>query len=855
MQANSDNTPFHERGLTSGEAAQQREQFGPNELEAGARKSLLGVALGVFAEPMFLLLAAAAGIYLVLGDLGEGLLLSAFAGLTIVLVIVQQARSERALDALRAMAAPTARVVRDGSPKTIPARDVVPGDWLLLAEGERVPADARIWKSQALHADESLLTGESAPVAKYPAGERADPNEAHTAVYANTLITHGRALTEVTATGKATRAGQIGATLARIQTGATPLEKSVGQLIKAFGVFAVAVSAAIAIYYGLFQNNWLQGALSGIALAMAMLPEEFPMVLTVFVALGAWRLTQLKVLARRPVVIETLGAATVLCVDKTGTLTENHMRVRTLVVGDHVEQVPVGSTALPERDHRLLEYALLASHVPVFDPMDRAVTALAQATLSGSEHLHGDWALAQEYELTPGFLAMSQAWRTNEDSAYVIAAKGAPEAVVDLCHLKAEEAARVLGIVARLANAGERVLAVAAGRSTATTLPENQHDFDFEFLGLVGFVDPLRTTARQVVEEARSAGVRVVMLTGDYPGTAEAIAREAAIDLAGGVLSGSDIAAMDDASLRTAVAKTNVFARILPEQKLRLVQALKANGEFVAMTGDGVNDAPALKAADVGVAMGARGTDVAREAASIVLLDEDLGRIVSAVRVGRRIFENLRKAMIYIGAMHIPIAGLALLPIAFGLPPLLLPVHVALIEMIIDPTCSVAFERTPEERDIMRHGPRDAAQPIMGRQQLILALIQGLCLLTGTLLVYWISLFEALPVEEARALTLIALTAGNLSLVRVNMTRDYVWKPTAQSGYGAYWLIVAGAVVGMALALYLPGLRDLLRFASPSATHLLVAVAAGVASGLAFDLLKVVPWVRQAMGATKARPA
>ncbi|MDZ4866141.1 MAG: cation-translocating P-type ATPase [Alphaproteobacteria bacterium] len=848
------------RGLSRAEAALRLAQFGPNELPGSKRRSVLRVALGVLMEPMFLLLAAAAGIYLVVGDIGEGLFLTAFAALTIALVVVQQRRSERALDALRAMAAPTARVAREGVTQSIPAREVVPGDLLLFAEGERIAADGVMRRGQGAHVDESLLTGESAPVRKSPyLGEgvppAADPGgDDRPFVYAGTLTTRGHGVAEVLTTGAATRAGRIGVSLASIETSSTPLERSVARLIRGFGLFALFVSATIALYYGLVKHDWLQGTLSAIALAMAMLPEEFPMVLMVFVALGAWRLAQLKVLARRPVVVETLGAATVLCVDKTGTLTENRMRIRTLVAGGIQESVPPGAGALPESHHRLVEYALLASHTSVFDPMDRAVSELARATLSGTEHLHGNWTLAQEYELTPGFLAMSHAWRA-EDGAYVVAAKGAPEAIIDLCHLADAESAPILDAVERLAKAGERVLAVAAGRSTASALPAEQHDFDFEFLGLTGFVDPLRVTAHDAVEEARRAGIRVMMLTGDYPATAAAIAHEAGIDLQGGVLSGADIAAMDDGTLRKAVGATQVFARILPEQKLRLVQALKANGEFVAMTGDGVNDAPALKAADVGIAMGARGSDVAREAASIVLLDEDLGRIVSAVRMGRRIFENLRKVMIYIAAMHVPIAGLALLPIVFGLPPLLLPMHIALIEMVIDPACSVVFERTPEEPDIMRHGPRPASQAIMGKPQLALALVQGLSLLIGTLAIYWVALNQSLPVDQARALTFLALTAGNLTLVRVNSTLGSAFRGLFHPGHAAFWIMVALVTLGMTLALAVPAFRALLHFDVPPAWHIVAATTAGVASAGWFDLLKPLASVRRAFGMQTSKSA
>ncbi|MDO9103147.1 MAG: HAD-IC family P-type ATPase [Candidatus Nitrotoga sp.] len=463
--------------------------------------------------------------------------------------------------------------------------------------------------------------------------------------------------------------------------------------------------------HGLIKGDWLQALLAGIALAMAMLPEEYPVVLTVFPALGARRLSKEGVLTRRINAIETLGATTVLCSDKTGTLTENRMTVTHLAAGgvaleDRLALDSVTDGRLPEAFHGLVEVAILASVVDPFDPMEKAFHQLGERFLADTEHLHHDWRLVQTYALSPALRAMSHVWAASGDGAQTLATKGAPEAVVDLCHLNDAQKARIASVVDELAAEGLRVLSVARGSFVGQDWPASEHDFDFEFVGLLGLADPVRPQ----VAECHAAGIRVVMITGDYPATAQAIAHQAGIaEREGDVLSGDEIATLSDEALRERMATVGVCARIAPEQKLRIVKALKARGDIVAMTGDGVNDAPALRAAHVGVAMGGRGTDVARESASLVLVDDNFAAIVAAVRLGRRIFDNLRKAMSYILAVHVPIAGMALLPVLFGWPALLYPMHIALLELIIDPACSIAFENEPAESDVMQRRPSLAA--------------------------------------------------------------------------------------------------------------------------------------------------
>ncbi|HEV6968005.1 HAD-IC family P-type ATPase [Roseateles sp.] len=836
-------------GLTTEQARQRLAACGPNELRGREDAGLAALLRGLFGEPMFLLLLAAAGLYLAFGDLGEGLLLAGFAVVTLGLTFFQERRSARALDALRELTVPQVRAIRDGRVQRLPAHDLVPGDLFLVGEGERIAADALLRDAAGLSVDESLLTGESVPVRKtaVPAAEPLPPaappgGDDAPWVFASTLAVAGHGLAEAVATGPRTEVGRIGAALAGIATEATPLQRQLGRLVRLFGGVAFVGCVLLAAWWGLSRGDWRQGLLSAIALGMGMLPEEFPMVLAIFMALGAWRMARLQVLARRPAVIEALGAVTVLCVDKTGTLTENRMQLRRLVT-DKADVEPRPGEALPEDVHRLAEYAMLASQRDGLDPMDRAVLAVGDAALAGTEHLHPDWRLAREYPLTPGLLAMAQAW-TAQDGGRWLAAKGAPEAIFDLCHLVPARREALLERVRRLAADGLRVLAVAEGRHDGradhdgAALPEHPHGHGFALLGLLGFADPLRASVPAAVAEARSAGIAVAMITGDHAATAAAIATQAGLDTAAGVLAGPELEALDDAALAAAVRTVRVFARVSPAQKLRLVEAFKRNGETVAMTGDGVNDAPALKAAHVGIAMGGRGTDVAREAAGLVLLDEDFSRIVAGVRMGRRIFDNLRKVMVYITAIHVPVVGLALLPLLFGLPPLMLPAHVVLTEMVIDPACSLAFEGAPEDPRVMRRPPRRASDGLLGIGLLLEGLLQGAALLATTLAVYALALHAGRLEDEARALAVVGLTVGNLMLVAANIAAGLGPRALLEPGARAFWAVAAAAAAALAATLLWPPLRGLLHFGLPSAadlgaTLLAVALAVGVGAGVA----------------------
>ncbi len=844
-------------GLSSAQARAQLAQCGPNELPQAPRRGVGRIVLGVLSEPMFLLLVVAAGIYLAIGDPHESLLLAAFAALSVGLVVVQEARSERALEALRALGAPSAKVLRDGAPVRIPAREVVPGDVLLAGEGERIAADGWVLRADDLSVDESLLTGESVPVGKRArrdadaAALPAPGGDGQPCAFGGTLIVRGHAQILVERTGSASAAGRIGVSLASISTEQTLLQRSIGRLVRLFGLVALATSVTVVLGYGLIRGDWVQGMLSGIALAMAMLPEEFPMALAVFLALGAWRMARVKVLARRPAMVETLGAATVLCVDKTGTLTENRMRLKALLAGDAQVELRGDERELPESVHRLLEYALLASKRHAHDPMDSAVGALAGQTLVDTGHLHADWPLEREYGLSDDLMAISRVWQG--DGGREIASKGAPEAVLTLCRVDGAARARVLDEVQALAARGLRVLGVASGKAPAGALPDDPRAFELRFEGLIAFADPLRASAPGAVARVREAGMAVAMITGDYPSTALAIAAEAGIDTAGGVLAGPEIDALDDAALAEAVRRVRVYARIRPEQKLRLVQALKADGEVVAMTGDGVNDAPALKAAHIGLAMGDRGTDVAREAAGIVLLEDDFGRIVDGVRLGRRIFENLRKVLIYIAAIHVPVAALALAPLLLGLPPMILPLHVVLIEMVIDPICSIAFENLPERKGLMRSGPRRRDEPLIGIRQLGVGVLLGVLVFALAFALYAWLLARGQGEALARTQAFVALTVANLMLVRILASDRPVLATLLQRGHLPFWIITLVVTGVIAACILTPGLAGLFGFASPGLATLAGVVVVSILAMALIDLSKQLPPVRRTLAVQSQR--
>jgi len=844
-------------GLSDAEAELRLQTHGPNELPRTGQRTIARIVADVLREPMLAMLLGAGAIYLALGDRGEALILIAFAGLSILITIIQETRTERALEALRDLTSPRALVIRDGVRKRIAGREVVPDDLIVLAEGDRVPADGRIVRGDGLMLDESLLTGESVPVRKTACDPAAPVAAARPGgddlpfVYSGSLVVRGSGLCVVTATGPASEIGQIGRVLATLETEAPRLRIQTRRLVVGFAAAGLAASALVVLLYGLLRGSWLEAALAGIALGMSMLPEEFPVVLTIFMAMGAMRMSRSRVLTRRAAAIETLGAATTLCTDKTGTLTQNRMRIAQLWLPDGRSFDPDAQAAelLAEDFHLLAECGILASAQQPVDPMEAAFHELGDALAPATVRARQDagWTLDRHYPLDPALLAMSHAW-SNPGGAEerVIATKGAPEAIADLCHLPDSERARLKAAVDTMAEQGLRVLGVADARWPAADLPPSQHDFAFTFRGLVGLADPLRASVPEAVRQCRAAGIRIVMITGDYPQTARAIARAAGID-ADDVLTGEELAALSDDALRQRIGTIGVCARIMPEQKLRLVEALKQAGEIVAMTGDGVNDAPSLKAAHIGVAMGGRGTDVAREASAIVLLDDDFGSIVKAVRMGRRIYDNLRKAMGFIVAVHIPIAGLALLPLLTGMPLLLGPIHIALLEMIIDPVCSLVFEAEEDERDVMARPPRAPDTPLFSRSLVGWSAVQGGIALALTGGLAWLLWQSGIAAEQLRAAVFLALVAVIAGLILVN--RRYSASLAAALGRANPALaIVMGVVAVIMLATqFIPPIADLFGFARISAAEAGMVALLGIGQLVLLERLKPL-WSKRLIG-------
>lgn len=782
------------RGLNEAEARERLARMGPNAFGKPHSRTLAAIALETVREPMVLLLAAAAGLYLLFGDLTEGLFMAGGAGLSVFISVAQQVRSERALDALRSLAAPHAEVLRDGRKHTITAAELVPGDIVFVSEGGRVPADAVLVAGDALEVDESTLTGESAACTKVPGKlvERGtvQPGDAtSSALFASTLVLRGHGVAEVVRTGAATLIGTIGTELTLLQEEPTPLQRDIGRLVKRIGLLAALFCLIAALTYGLLRSDWYGGLLAGLTLAIALVPEEFPMVFLVFMALGAWRLARRNVLVRRSAIIETLGATTLLCVDKTGTLTENRMRLHAVWRAGERYGVADGEGAATGE---LLEVARLASAVNPNDPIDAAihdVSAKRQTSVPLRSH-----------PLRPDFLAFVQVWPEDEGRV-VYAAKGAPETILALCTLDPQRRAEAEAAMHQLASEGLRILGVASARFDRD--PENDPaKLTYKFEGLLGFEDPVRADVPAALRAARNGGVDIVMITGDYPATALHAATEAGIDTTAGVQTRAQLTCGVDSSVR-------IFARISPEQKLLLIRSFKEAGHLVAMTGDGVNDAPALAAADVGIAMGVRGTDVAREASDLILLDDRLPSIVDGIALGRRIFFNLRAALVYIVAVHIPVAGLALLPLLVGVPMLFFPMHLVLLELMIDPLCSLVFEGRASEKLVMKDPPRRFGEPLFGRSQLVQATVESATIL-ASLFAFYVLLHDLGTADgAARFAGFTALVASHLALAL----------RTVRTGRGSgavyprlVWVIVSGALLVLVAAAMLPAFAAVLQF-------------------------------------------
>jgi Ca2+-transporting ATPase len=834
----------HITGLTEKDAALRLATDGYNELPSQKSQSNFVLLLRVLSEPMLLLLLGCGTIYFFLGEPRDAFMLLSFVVVVIAITFYQEKKTERTLEALKNLSSPRALVVRDGKQLRIPGREVVVGDIAVIREGDRIPADACVLSCENLSVDESLLTGESVPVRKTEwngkTKQERPGGDDLPFIYSSSLVVSGRGIAKILTTGPHTEIGKIGRSLGTIREEPTLLQKETAGIVRSMTIIGISLCSLIVLIYALLKGNFIQGLLSGLTLSMAMLPEEFPVVLVIFLTLGAWRISKRKVLTRRPAAIETLGAATVLCTDKTGTLTLNKMKLTSLFTeGSFYEVSEFASTDLPEKFHPLLEYGILASEKDPFDPIETELKKIGNLYLTHTQHLHSTWKLVKEYPLSKEFLAFSHVWQMSNKTEYIVASKGAPEAILDLCHVPVAKRKETLERVTEMSVKGLRVLGVAKAVYAKGALPKNQHDYIFEFVGLLGFIDPPRSTAPDAVREAYEAGMRVILITGDYPGTAQFVAEKIGILNPETIITGDELLAMDHLQLRERIKNTNVFARIMPEQKLAIVNALKANGEIVAMTGDGVNDAPALKSANIGIAMGDRGTDVAREAASLVLLNDDFSSIVAAVRLGRRIFDNLAAAMGYILAVHIPIAGMSLLPLVFNLPVVLLPAHIAFLELIIDPSCSVVFESESEDEHIMKRPPRNLHETMFNPKKVFIIALQGVGILLATFALLVITTKSGRSELEIRSIAFTSLVLANLLLIIVNLSwrKNMFW--ILYHANRALGIVIVAAIVCLAVILYIPFFSNLFHLAPLRINDFFLIAPVMLASILWFEGFKL----------------
>jgi Ca2+-transporting ATPase len=792
-------------------------------------------------EPMFLLLLVAAIIYFILGEPRDGAIMLIFVVGIISIDVIQEWKTDKTLNALKSLSAPHIKVIRDGAEQTIASVDLVPGDCMLICEGVKIPADGMVLKCNDLCIDESSLTGEAEGVWKVSTNGKklSEDYWRKDYCYAGTLVTQGYATIEVDKIGKETEYGKIGADVASAPNELTPLQKQTGNLVKLCAGIAAVLFALVGVFTYLnipdhmLKDRIVESILSGVTLAMAMIPEEFPVILTVFLSMGAWRLAKKNSLVRKLPSVETLGAVSVLCVDKTGTITMNQMKVQDTWVYQTAETT-------------LIETMGLGCEPDAYDPMEKAMVAYCgEHGIDATQLFSGE--LISEYAFTNELKMMGHVW--NRNGEIILAAKGSPEHILMHCNLSDKEMEIAESKIEEMSQEGLRVIAVATMKiQSKEQIPELLTQCDMTLLGLVGLADPPRESVKADIAVCNRAGIRVVMITGDNGITASSIAKKIGMKNCDQIITGDILNKMDDQELQEHVKTVSIFSRVVPEHKMRIVRAFQANGEIVAMTGDGVNDAPALKYADIGIAMGKRGSEVSREAADLILLDDNFTTIVETVKDGRRIYDNIRKAVGYVFTIHIPIAFASLLAPFLGITPsalLLLPLHVVLLELIIDPTCSIVLERQPAEEDIMDRGPRDPKEKMLTAGILAKSVLQGLVLFGASFGTYYYMLQNnASQAPLARAMGLSVIVIGNLFLVLVNSSyHDFVFQSLrCLAKDKVMWMVLAGTISMLAIILYTP-LSGFLKLTALSPSNLLIVIGIAAVAVLWYEVVKLVKFL------------
>jgi len=820
---------FNINGLSARQVLEARAKHGYNQLDYKKENGFWEAAKDLAKEPMVLLLLVASSIYFISGNIGDGIFLASAIVLVAAISLYQDSRSRNALAQLKDFTQPNCKVIRDGEVVEIKSSDLVMGDSLMIEEGTSITADGRIVHSNDFSVNESILTGESLPVYKSATAE--DPF-----VYKGTTVASGLAIATITAIGNATRLGAIGKSLESIKEEHTPLERQISNFVKKMVIAGAAVFITVWLINYLQSQQLLDSLLKALTLAMSILPEEIPVAFTTFMALGAWRLMKLGIVVKQMKTVETLGSATVICTDKTGTITENKMSLAKLFEFDS-KQITEPEGNLSEAGKLLITSAMWASEPIPFDPMEVALHQVYAKIASSDER--PDYHMIHEYPLGGKPPMMTHLFE-NQSRQRIIAAKGAPEAMMQVCQLSSTEKQQIEDAMKTLATDGYRVLGVGTAQFEGNEFPENQQDFRFNFLGLLAFYDPPKQNIQSVFEAFYDAGITVKIVTGDNAATTAAIAKQVGFRGYDQNISGDELMRLSDAALQESVAHTQVFTRMFPEAKLRIINALKANNEIVAMTGDGVNDGPALKAAHIGIAMGRKGTEIAKQAASLVLLEDDLSKMVEAVAMGRKIYTNLKKAIQYIISIHIPIILTVFIPLALGwiYPNIFSPVHIIFLELIMGPTCSIIYENEPMEANTMLQKPRPFSSTFFNWRELTTSIVQGLAITAGTLAIYQYAVFEGFGEAITRTMVFSTLISANIFLTLVNRSFYYSIFSTLRYKNNLVLLIIGITIVLCGLLIFVVPLAKFFEFESLDFKQLAYSIAFGFLSVIWYEVVK-----------------
>lgn len=800
-----------------------------NELVSQEKPNMLKKFLGVFKEPMFLLLLIAATVYFLLGAPKDGAIMLVFVGFVASITFIQEWKTEKTMNALKDLTSPKVNTLRNGKNILIKSTELVPGDVVFLSEGERIPADCIVLEPSNFSVDESILTGESEYVMKVSTtqSEKSTDYWKKDILYAGTLCVFGKCTAIVKFTGINTEYGKIGKAISEAKDEPTPLQKKVSILVKNIAIAGVILCISVMVASYFYSFDILNSILSGISLAMAIIPEEFPVVLTVFLSMGAYRLAKNNTLMRKISAVETLGSATVLCVDKTGTITQNKMKVKSIYSDGGI----FNNEDL--KNQELSDLMVLSCEKDPYDPMEKAI--LEAANLSQLETVY-------KYDLSKKIAFDSKTKRMAniyiKDNKYYVAVKGSAETVLGLCNLDKQTMDEINIEIDKMASNGLRVLALAD--CTSEEVYEDLECYELTFKGLVGLQDPPKEGVEEAIKLCKKAGIRVVMITGDYSKTAMAIGEEIGLKFTDKVIVGNEIDSLSENELCEVVKSCDVFSRVIPEQKMKIVKALKKNGEIVAMTGDGVNDAPALKSADIGIAMGQRGTEVAKEAADMILMDDNFTTIVKSVKDGRRVYDNIRKAMVYILIIHIPIAAMAMFAPLFNLPPLLLPMHIMLLELIIDPTCSIVFEGEPAEANIMENPPRPPQEALLTRSLTIKVVLQGIIMFLAVFMPFHYMIDLGISSEYARSFSLITFIVANVTLVLVNRSNtELLYHLIKEKGSKVRLIVNSMALIMVFAIVYIPILNGFFRTEKIGIYPLIIAIVLGFISTGWWEIVKI----------------